>query len=137
MKIVINSIVLIIAIVVGMIINMLIVKYGVLLISNPEGYDNTSMEAMQNTFHLLQPKHYVIPWLAHAFGAFTGALIVFNFSKSNMFYLALSVCVLFFIGGVIMVVALPSPIWFTVLDLGFAYLPMAWLVKKQFNFRRV
>ncbi len=137
MKIVINSIVLIIGVVVGMIINMSIINYGVLLIPNPVGYDNTSMEAMESTFHLLESKHFIIPWLAHAIGTFIGVLITYSFVKSNQFYLALAVCVIFLIGGIMMVAKLPSPMWFNVLDLGLAYLPMAWLVKKYFNFRKV
>ena len=120
-----------------MIINMLIVKYGVVMISNPLGYDNSSMETMQNTFNLLQPKHFITPWLAHAFGTFISALFVFNFTKSNPFYLAIVVCATFLIGGTIMVVSLPSPLWFTILDLGLAYLPMAWLVRRYFNFRKI
>ena len=33
----------------------------------------------------------------------------------------------FLIGGIAAVAMLPSPLWFTGLDLVFAYLPMAWL----------
>ena len=33
----------------------------------------------------------------------------------------------FLIGGIAAVAMLPSPLWFTVVDLVFAYLPMAWL----------
>jgi hypothetical protein len=34
---------------------------------------------------------------------------------------------LFFVGGLQMVMELPSPMWFNVLDLGLAYFPMVWL----------
>lgn len=136
MKLVINSIALIVGVMVGMAVNMLIINYGVVLIPSPMGYDNSSMEAMQNTIHLLEPKHFITPWLAHALGTLVGALITFNIAKSSKFILALVVCVVFLIGGIIMVMSLPSPIWFTILDLGLAYLPMAWVVKKYLNFNR-
>jgi hypothetical protein len=136
MKILVNSLALIIGVIIGMFINMLIIEYGVILIPNPIGYDNTSMEAMKSTIHLLEPKHYIIPWLAHAMGTLVGALITFNLAKSNNFVLALVVCIVFLIGGSMMVLSLPSPIWFTILDLGLAYLPMAWIVKKYLNFKK-
>lgn len=136
MKILINSGVLILGVVIGMIVNMLIIENGVLLIPNPVGYDNSSMEAMQDTIHLLEPKHFIMPWLAHALGTLVGAVITFNLAKSNQFYLALVVCVVFLIGGSMMVVSLPSPIWFNVVDLVLAYIPMAWVAKKLLNFRK-
>jgi hypothetical protein len=37
------------------------------------------------------------------------------------------VALFFFIGGFFMVLKLPSPVWFNVIDLVFAYFPMAWL----------
>jgi hypothetical protein len=137
MKILVNSLVLIFGVIVGMVINMLIIKYGVLLIPNPIGYDNTSIEGMQSTIHLLEPKHYITPWLAHALGTLIGALITFNLAKSSNFILALVVCIVFLIGGSVMVLSLPSPMLFTILDLGLAYLPMAWIVKKYLNFKKV
>lgn len=136
MKILVNSLVLILGVIVGMIVNMLIIEYGILLIPNPPAYDNSSMEVMQSTFHLLEPKHLITPWLAHAIGTLVGALITFNLAKSNQFYLALVVCIIFLIGGIMMVVSIPSPMWFNVLDLGLAYIPMAWVVDKFLNFRK-
>jgi hypothetical protein len=38
---------------------------------------------------------------------------------------------LFFVGGVIMIFILPSPLWFDALDLGLAYIPMAWFGYKM------
>ncbi len=44
--------------------------------------------------------------------------------------LAISVGVLFLIGGISNVMLLPSPLWFSVTDIALAYLPMAWLGAK-------
>ena len=40
---------------------------------------------------------------------------------------ALSIGIFFLIGGTMNTFMLPSPIWFTVLDLAGAYIPMAWI----------
>lgn len=41
------------------------------------------------------------------------------------------VALVFLYGGISMVSQVPSPMWFTVLDLGLAYIPMAWLATKM------
>jgi hypothetical protein len=40
---------------------------------------------------------------------------------------ALVIGAFFLIGGAMMVFMLPSPLWFSVVDLALAYFPMAWL----------
>jgi len=136
MKIVMNVIALILGVIIGAAVNMLIVSNGSALIPFPDGYDMTDMESMKLTMNLLSPKNYIIPWLAHAVGTLVGAVVTFNLAKSNQFYLALVVCIVFLTGGIMMVVALPSPMWFNGLDLGLAYLPMAWIVQRFFSFRK-
>ena len=42
-------------------------------------------------------------------------------------WFALVIGCAFLIGGVMMVFMLPSPVWFTVVDLSLAYIPMAYL----------
>jgi len=136
MKIVMNIVALILGVMIGGVVNMLIVSNGSVLIPFPDGYDMTSMESMETTMSLLSPKNYIIPWLAHAIGTFIGALVTFNIAKTYRFHLAMTVCVFYLMGGIYMVVSLPSPIWFNVIDLGLAYLPMAWIVQSFFNFRK-
>ena len=133
MKILINIIAVILGVLIGGIVNMLIINYGPTVIPNPEGFLNANMDEMLQTIHLLEPKHYLIPWLAHAIGTFVGAVIAFKIAKTKQFYMAITVSVFFFIGGLIMIVSIPSPIWFTMVDLGFAYIPMAWLARKIFS----
>jgi threonine/homoserine/homoserine lactone efflux protein len=43
---------------------------------------------------------------------------------------ALTIGIVFLIGGIMNVMMLPSPLWFTILDLVGAYLPMAYLAWK-------
>lgn len=44
--------------------------------------------------------------------------------------LAMIVSAWFLLGGIINIIMLPSPIWFTLVDLIFAYLPMGYLACK-------
>ena len=80
------------------------------------------------------PKHFIFPFLAHALGTFSGALITLFISKSREFYLAIIVSGVFLLGGVSMVVQLNAPLWFNALDLIGAYIPMgfgAYLISKS------
>lgn len=45
------------------------------IIPPPEGADNTTMEGLKASMHLFQPKHFLMPFLAHALGTFGGALL--------------------------------------------------------------
>jgi len=133
MKIFINIIAVVLGLVIGMVVNMLIIKYGSVLIPNPDGYINTNEEGMRATMHLLTPKHFIIPWLAHALGTLSGAIIAFKIARIHQFYMASIVSLFFLVGGTYMVIILPSPTWFNIVDLGLAYIPMAWIANKIFS----
>ena len=75
--------------------------------------------------HLFQPKHFILPFLAHALGTFTGAFVAAIISATHKMKFALGIGVFFLAGGIASVIMLPSPTWFTVLDLVGAYIPMA------------
>lgn len=83
--------------------------------------------------HLFEPKHFVFPFLAHALGTFTGAFMTALIAASHQLKLALFIGTIFLAGGIYMVIALPSPVWFSVLDLGGAYIPMAYFGWKLAN----
>ena len=112
---------------VGMLMNGGLIAIGPNLIPPPEGVDMTTPEGLAAGMELLQPKNFIIPFLAHALGTLVGAFIVAKFAETNKLNLALVVGVLFFIGGVMMIVSVGGPLWFQVLDLVGAYFPMAWL----------
>ena len=70
---------------------------------------------------------FIFPFLAHALGtlvgAFTAAKIALTYKKT----FALVIGAFFLIGGTMMVFMLPAPLWFIILDLTVAYIPMGWL----------
>lgn len=125
-----NTLAVFAGIIVGSIFNMCIILISGSIIPPPKGADNTTMEGLKNTMHLFEAKHFIFPFLAHAIGTFTGAatttLLAFNHKKK----LALVIGAFFLLGGIVSVCSLPSPMWFTVVDLLFAYIPMAYLALK-------
>lgn len=112
---------------VGSIVNMAIVLLGQKLISMPQGFDPSTVESFSQTAHLLSGQHYIAPIIAHAAGTFAGAFIAVLIAANNKKVMALIVGILFLIGGVVACMMIPAPVWFVVIDLIAAYIPMAWL----------
>jgi hypothetical protein len=109
----------------GSLLNGTIIHYSHLLIPPPPGVDLTTEAGLQNAMHLMQARHFLMPFLAHALGTLAGAMLAARLS--NALRPAMSIGVLFFVGGAYMVWVLPSPLWFNIVDLTLAYIPMAWL----------
>jgi hypothetical protein len=121
----------ILAVIAGVIIggglNMLIIMISPSVIPPPEGANLTTMEGLQASMHLMEPKHFIMPFLAHALGSLAGAFVAAKIAASHKMRFALGISAWFLLGGIINVVMLPSPIWFTLLDLAGAYIPMGYL----------
>ena len=122
-----NILAVVLGLVLGAAVNMGIIMISGFVIPPPEGGDVTTMEGLKETMHLFQPKHFVFPFLAHAIGTLAGALLAALIAVNHKMKFALSIGCLFLIGGIINTINLPSPAWFTVLDLAGAYIPMGWL----------
>ena len=122
-----NTLAVIIGIIVGSIVNMSIILISGSIIPLPNGADNTTMEGLQKTMHLFEAKHFLFPFLAHAIGTFAGAAVTALFAFNHKKKLALVIGAFFLLGGIVSVCSLPSPMWFTVVDLFLAYIPMAYL----------
>ncbi|UMQ56540.1 hypothetical protein [Leptospira interrogans] len=122
-----NIIALVAGAVFGSIVNMGIIMVSGHIIPPSTGVDVTTMEGLRSSLHLFEPKHFILPFLAHALGTFAGALLTAKVSFNHKVKLAMGIGFLFLIGGIANVMMLPSPLWFTVLDLVGAYLPMGYL----------
>lgn len=112
---------------VGGFLNMMIISIGPTLIPPPQGADLSSMEGLAEAMKNMEFKHFIMPFLAHALGSFAGAFLTGLIAGKRRMAQSLIVGALFFVGGFMMVMKLPSPIWFNVVDLTFAYFPMALL----------
>ena len=97
------------------------------IIPPPDGSNLQTMEGLIQAMPIMEPKHFIMPFLAHALGTFVGAILCSLVARSQKLILALSIGLTFFIGGFMMVFQLPAPLWFDLVDLIFAYFPMAWL----------
>jgi hypothetical protein len=117
-------------IVLGSIVNMGIVMISGSIIPPPAGADVTSVEGLKASLHLFEPKHFIMPFLAHAIGTFTGALLTAFIVETKKLRYALIIGGFFLLGGISNTFMLPSPTWFTIVDLVAAYLPMGYLAGK-------
>ena len=122
-----NILAVIAGIIVGGVANYSIITIGGSIVPLPEGVDPSDMENLKESIHQFQPKHFIPIFLAHAVGALLGAFIASKLAVSYQLQLALAVGTFFLLGGIMMVFSLPSPMWFNIVDLVGAYLPMAWL----------
>ena len=97
------------------------------LIPPPAGVDVTDAESLSKAIHLFEPRHFIMPFLAHAVGTLAGALAAYLIAATYRAQIAFAIGAVFLCGGVAASFLIPAPAWFIALDLLAAYLPMAWL----------
>jgi hypothetical protein len=127
-----NILAVIIGVIIGSMTNMAIIKLSGQVIPPPEGVDVTNMESLKANMHLFQSEHYIMPFLAHAAGTFVGASLAVLIAASHKMKFALGIACFFLLGGITNAYLLPAPVWFIVVDLMVAYLPMGWLAGRLF-----
>lgn len=113
---------------IGMVVNMGLIITGNQLF--PFEADMNPMNAMN-----WELKYFIFPFLAHAIGTLSGSYIAAKFSDRYHMIFAICIGLFFLLGGITMVFILPAPIWFIILDLVIAYIPMSWLGWKMSNNR--
>ena len=126
--IIINTLALFIGGLIGMALNMGLIISGNQLIPFEEGMN--PMNAM--SWEII---YFIFPFFAHAIGTLSGAYIATKFSASYHMIFAICIGLFFLLGGITMVFILPAPVWFIILDLLFAYIPISWLGWKISNKR--
>ncbi len=122
-----NALAIIAGVVIGSAVNMGLIAISGRVIPPPAGVEVTDSESLKASLHLFEPKHFIFPFLAHALGSLVGAFAAGRIAASHRMKFALGIGAFFLIGGIASVFMLSSPVWFAVLDLVGAYLPMAWL----------
>ena len=105
---------------IGAMVNMSLIVTGSKLFPNDRALD--VMNAMDWDL-----KFFIFPFLAHALGTLVGAFIAAKIASTYKKTFALIIGAFFLIGGTMMVFMLPAPLWFIILDLTVAYIPMGWL----------
>lgn len=114
-------------IVVGSMVNMNIINISDLIIPLPEGVDLTSTEGMVAAMQVFEPRHFIMPFLAHALGTLVGAFLAALIAANNNMKFALGIGGFTLIGGIMAVVLFKAPMWYNAIDLIGAYFPMAWI----------
>ena len=72
-------------------------------------------------------EYFIFPFLAHAIGTLAGAFITAKLAASYQMIFSICIGIFFLLGGISMVFILPAPLWFIIVDLVLAYIPMGWL----------
>jgi len=114
----------------GAALNMGILYAGAALLPPPEGVDIGNIESINANINKYSVLDLMVPFAAHALGTLLGAFVAAMIAVTPRARLRVSLVVgcVFLIGGIEAVRMIPSaPLWFDVLDLGLAYIPMALL----------
>lgn len=109
----------------GSVVNGALVMVSTTVIPLPEGVDISTLENLQMAIPLFQPKHFLMPFLAHFLGTLAGAWLAARLQKTHPLRFSMGIGLIFFIGGVINNSMLMPPWWFVAVDLIFAYFPAA------------
>lgn len=121
----------ILSVIVGLIVcgavNMVLIMISASVIPPPEGVDVNDAASIAAHIDLFQPRHFLFPFLAHAMGSLVGAFVAAKIAASYKMTFAFVVGGIHLLGGIMAATMIPAPLWFILLDLGVAYLPMAWL----------
>lgn len=125
-----NIFAVILGFIVGSIVNMSVIAAGHAIMPPPTGFDGNSMEGVASTIHLLRPIDFIVPFLAHALGPFAGVLVAMLIAASRHTLIAIILGSLFLVGGIAANIMIPAPIWYRIIDLVLAYVPMTFLAWK-------
>lgn len=128
-----NILAVLVGVFIGGFVNMQIINLSGTLVPLPEGTNPNDLGSIIQNMPRYEAKHFLMPFLAHALGTFVGAAIAVLIAVSHTKRIAMGISIFFLFGGVMMVAQLPSPMWFNILDLTMAYIPMGFLAWKLFS----
>lgn len=120
-----NILAVVAGLILGGMVNLGIITISGSIIPPPEGADVTTPEGLKASIHLFEPKHFLMPFLAHALGTFVGALVAALIAANRKMLFAIVIGLFNLTGGIVAVTMIPAPMWFNVTDLVLAYIPMA------------
>ncbi len=115
----------------GNMVNFGAIQLGNMILPPPDGLDPMDPASIQAHMDSFEPMHFIIIFLAHALGTLLGAFIAARLAATHRMKIALGIGVFFLLGGTYMITLVGGPIWFILLDLLAAYIPMAWLGGKM------
>jgi hypothetical protein len=122
-----NTLAIFVGLFIGGSTNMLIISNSNAFVALPKGVVPEDLESLSSNIHLFEPIHFLMPFLAHSIGTFCGAFLAAKIAVNHKLKFALTIGVFFLIGGVQMSSVLDSPLWFDLVDVSVAYIPMSLL----------
>jgi len=122
-----NFIALLGGVAIGVLVNGGIIALQPFILPLPQGVDPNDMASLTVAMTDFSWHNFIMPFLAHALGTFTGAYFAVRITRQRQLFKAMAIAGIFLLGGIQMVRLLPAPFWFETLDLTLAYLPMGWL----------
>lgn len=128
-----NTLAVLVGLTIGSLINGAIISISSTVIAPPKGVDVNTVEGLKAGIHLFEPKHFLVPFIAHAMGTFVGSILTTIIAVTHKLKFALAIGFIFLMAGIINVMILPAPVWFNISDLSLAYIPSAFLAYKLAN----
>ena len=125
-----NILAVIAGLIAGTLVNGGLIQLGHAVVALPPGTDVSSMDGLAAAMPSFGAEHFIFPFRAHSGGTLVGALFATLIVTSHKLEIALGLGAMFLLGGIAAVVMLPAPFWYDVVDLLFAYIPMAWIGAK-------
>jgi uncharacterized membrane protein YqgA involved in biofilm formation len=123
-----NILAVVVGVIVGGMVNMGIIMGGMALLPAPDGVDIMDVGSINAHIHEYTFAQMMVPFLAHALGTLVGAFLAAKIAANRKMVFAIGIGLVFLWGGVDMVRQISNaPVWFNVLDLVVAYIPMAWI----------
>jgi len=114
----------------GGMLNSFLISISGSVIPLPEGVDPNDMESLAAEMKNFPAKNFIMPFLAHALGTLVGAFTAVKLAAKNHLNMARIIGFFFLLGGVVAAFMIKPPMWYNIVDLLFAYLPMAFLGAK-------
>ena len=114
-------------VVVGSLVNMAIVILGIFIIPLPEGASIWDPESLKAVVQTAGPTFFIPALLAHAIGTLVGAAVAAYFATTRKMAFAIGIGCWFLIGGIAAIAMNGGPLWFKIVDLVGAYIPMGFL----------
>lgn len=120
-----NILAVVVGLVVCIVVNGFLIALSPIVIAPPEGVDVSNAQSLIENIGRFEPKHFIMPFLAHALGSVVGAFVAALIAASRKMTFAIVIGCVHLVGGIGMAFMVPAPTWFVVLDLVVAYLPAA------------
>lgn len=108
-------------------VNMTLIMSSSFVVAPPDGADMNTAEGIRAALPQMTPLHFLMPFLAHALGTLAGGFAAAVTAATHKMKFALTIGVIFLLGGIMMIRLVGGPLWFILADLVLAFIPMAWL----------